>query len=408
MDDEIIIEDAEEVEDTAPLPAVHQSSSHLPYAMPEFDSPADYLAWRGDQLMEALDRILVEGTHYGTIPGTKKLSLFKAGAEWLIKMFDLSFRSEVLPISVVDIPGRYVSVVIRGELYSADGRLLDTAIATCSSEESKWQRPYCPSCGEGVWDNRKNRRNPNDPDYACKDKAGCGWGGSSPAQGFSPDLVNTVFKMGEKRAKVAVALTGTGASSYFTQDVDDRTTSRKDRPSEKVTHPAPQSEPVTHFDRELGIRAMKRNADGSWPRVCPYCTSAVEQRSGTNKNGNPYSMWKCPNRDCVGGEPKNDGGFWSWGSFHDDPWRPGGEIDGMVDEVSLPRDDAGGFDPKAAMRQALAHLTSWKDEIKGTEVREVITDLGFVVPLTEAQVLEVAAAVTARYYDNHPDERPFS
>jgi hypothetical protein len=31
--------------------------------------------------------------------------------------------------------------------------------------------PVCPSCGGGMWDNRREKKNPKSPDWKCKDKA---------------------------------------------------------------------------------------------------------------------------------------------------------------------------------------------------------------------------------------------
>jgi hypothetical protein len=33
----------------------------------------------------------------------------------------------------------------------------------------------CPDCGNGVWDNRENRRNPKAPVFKCRDGDNCGW-----------------------------------------------------------------------------------------------------------------------------------------------------------------------------------------------------------------------------------------
>lgn len=34
----------------------------------------------------------------------------------------------------------------------------------------------CPDCGGAMWDNRDSKRKPNQPDYKCKNKDGCGKG----------------------------------------------------------------------------------------------------------------------------------------------------------------------------------------------------------------------------------------
>lgn len=163
---------------------------------------------------------------------------------------------------------------------------------------------------------------------------------------------------------------------------------------------------VTEFPTWL-MSGADRLDDGSFPRVCPACKSDVEQKEGTSKKGKPYSMWKCTNRDCQGGDEKRDGGRWPWGSFSDDPWRVGGEIDDELGIESIERTDVG-FDPKAAMHAALSHLSKWDDKRKGLVVRRIISELSLSTPLSQKEVEQVASQASIDYYDEHPDQAPFT
>ena len=35
------------------------------------------------------------------------------------------------------------------------------------------QEAACPKCNGPMWDNRATKKNPKQPDFKCKDKAGC-------------------------------------------------------------------------------------------------------------------------------------------------------------------------------------------------------------------------------------------
>jgi uncharacterized surface anchored protein len=52
----------------------------------------DTLVERVNLIKEAMKRCMVEGQHHGTIPGTKKPSLWKPGAELICTLFQLGTR----------------------------------------------------------------------------------------------------------------------------------------------------------------------------------------------------------------------------------------------------------------------------------------------------------------------------
>ncbi len=116
---------------------------------------------------------------YAVIPGTKKPSLLKPGAEKLLLLFGLGFRFEIIN-QVVDFMIGEVSFLIRCVVYrKATNEAVGEYIAFCSNQEKKY----------------KNQ---------------------NPA-----DIVNTILKMSEKRALVGATISATGASDYFTQDLED-------------------------------------------------------------------------------------------------------------------------------------------------------------------------------------------
>jgi hypothetical protein len=141
--------------------------------------------------------IMKDGTHYGTLPGMPKPSLWKAGAEVLCLTFQLSpmLESRV----TVDDPeaewayqgrrrdGVEVSGTCRGyfeveavcTIFGVTGDALSRCSARCNNRETHYRNL-------GMF-----------------------------------DLRNTILKMAEKRAFVSAVLMAAGASDLFTQDLED-------------------------------------------------------------------------------------------------------------------------------------------------------------------------------------------
>lgn len=152
---------------------------------------------RNNAVQEIMRGVMKEGTHYGTIPGTPKPSLWKAGAEVLCMTFRLAplLDSRV----TVDDPEAewgysshrrdgtilagttlgYFEVEASCTIQGAEGDVLSRCSARCNNRESKYR-------SLSVFDIR-----------------------------------NTIQKMAEKRAFVSAALMATGASDIFTQDLED-------------------------------------------------------------------------------------------------------------------------------------------------------------------------------------------
>ncbi len=119
-----------------------------------------------------------KGVDYGTIPGTKKPTLLKPGAEKLCRLFSLRpSYSLIQSIADFDKPlfyFHYRCTLIR------QGEMVGQGDGSCNSMEIKYQKQK----------------------YKIY------------------DLTNTICKMAQKRALVAAVLSSCGASEFFTQDLE--------------------------------------------------------------------------------------------------------------------------------------------------------------------------------------------
>jgi hypothetical protein len=154
-------------------------------------------------IQEVMASVMQEGEHYGVVPGTKKTSLWKSGAEKLCMVFRLAPMFE----STREYDGKHLTVTSRCTLvHTPTGRAVGSGEGICSTKEKKY-----------AW--RKD-------------------GGKVVENGELPDLYNTIIKMANKRAHVAATLTATAASDIFTQDMgkddDDKPDGDKKEEPKKV------------------------------------------------------------------------------------------------------------------------------------------------------------------------------
>lgn len=188
---------------------------------------------------QATKELMEEGEDFGTIPGAKKPSLFKPGAEKLNNLFGLVPTYEQLH-TVEDWTGtdhagepffyyRVKCILRRGDIVIGEGE------GSCNSWESKYRyrnsERECPQCGKATIIKGKAEYGGGWLCYAKKGGCGTKFAENDPVIGeqlvgkvANPDifdLVNTVLKMANKRAQIAATLNATGASRFFTQDMED-------------------------------------------------------------------------------------------------------------------------------------------------------------------------------------------
>lgn len=163
-------------------------------------------------IQHVLKEVMIDGTHYGVIPGTKTPSLYKPGAEKIMATFRLSADPDVLDLS----DGDQIRYQVKVRLMSVSGVFVGAGIGECSSNEEKykWRKAVCVEEFEDTTPERKREKWSkgwnNEPAYKVQQIR------TEPA-----DLANTILKMAKKRALVDAVLTATAASDIFTQDIED-------------------------------------------------------------------------------------------------------------------------------------------------------------------------------------------
>jgi hypothetical protein len=130
-----------------------------------------------------MEKVMKNGTHYGTVPGCgQKKVLLKPGADLLAMTFRLTPEYD---IQRDNLPNCHREYIVTCSMKAADGSVVASGVGSCSTMEKKY----------------RYRNGAENPDIA--------------------DVYNTVLKMGKKRAHVDATLTATGAGDMFTQDLID-------------------------------------------------------------------------------------------------------------------------------------------------------------------------------------------
>lgn len=153
-----------------------------------------------------------QGVHYGVIPGTDKPTLLKAGAELLCMTFRIADEYVVEDLSTVDTVRYRVTCIGKHQI---TGTVLGTGMGEASSAEEKYK-----------WLKASKREWDATPETQRRVKYG--WNRQErkeyeilQVRTEPANLANTVLKMANKRAKLAMVLNVTAASDMFTQDLED-------------------------------------------------------------------------------------------------------------------------------------------------------------------------------------------
>ena len=242
--------------------------------VPQFAAAAPVLT--SDQYLQQYSRIqgfyevvMVSGIDYGVIPGTEKPTLLKPGAQKLGVLFGLSAKWEIIEM-ITDWTGQdhsgepFLYYRMKVDLYQGP-RMVSSAVGSANSWEGRyrfrWQaesdipsnidierlesrtseftewgwaiekretqgrygKPveYWDMFEEAIADDsavqtmKQNRRGEEQPAWSIRSVAY-----KVPNMDVG-DLDNTIMKQALKRAYVDAMLYATGASSFFTQDVED-------------------------------------------------------------------------------------------------------------------------------------------------------------------------------------------
>lgn len=189
-----------------------------------------------DKIRSFKEQCMVDDIDFGIIEGVKKPSLFKPGAEKLLKFCGYAVTS----VNVIEhkdwnaTPPLFDYRIETTVSSLHTGKVEGIGVGECNSYEPRYKYRQgsraCPQCGEATIFKSKNH-----PFgwYCWTKKGGCGQQfqpgdksieGQDTGRTINPDIAeqkNTIMKMAKKRSVVDAALIATGASEIFTQDVED-------------------------------------------------------------------------------------------------------------------------------------------------------------------------------------------
>lgn len=172
------------------------------------------------RIKEITTTVMKANVHYGIIPGTKKNTLYKPGAEALCVAFHIAptYPDEsTITERFVDsagLDGVRIRVKCIG-IHQGSGTVVAEGLGSCSSleEKYKWRKAY------------KREFDGTQPDRRRLD---FGYNSSTreeyeimQVRVETADLENTLLKMAAKRAMIAMTINATACSDTFTQDLED-------------------------------------------------------------------------------------------------------------------------------------------------------------------------------------------
>ena len=199
-------------------------------------------------VQEVMRAVMKPEVHYGKIPGAgDKPTLFKAGAEVLCMVFRIADSYEVQDLSTPDSIRYRVTCI---GTHQTSGTVMGAGLGEASSNEEKykWRKAVCHE----EWEET--------PANLRRIKHARGKGGTTYKQEQvrtePADLANTILKMANKRAKMAMVLNVTAASDCFAQDLEDMDEALRDHlarhPDDVPAAPAaPQTWPDDAFAKQL-------------------------------------------------------------------------------------------------------------------------------------------------------------
>lgn len=298
---------------------------------------------RRNAIVEYVQQIMKDGTDYGKIPGVDKPTLLQPGAEKLITFFGLTPQMELVD-KIEDWDGRdhkgepffyyrYRCIIRRGD------HTLAVEEASANSREVKYRYRWAPAdqLPPGVNVETLARRDSTVTEFefainksetsgpygkpaaywqqfidaiaagtAIKASRATKAGKQLPAWSIPnivyripnpeiADVVNTLQQMAEKRAKIRATRSCTGASEFFTQDVEDMeiidvTPAKVETDKEKSSAPNPAAEPLAPRAPAPAGQAIPPDADDAQLQLIEAKTMALLI---TMFNGFPQD-WKRP------------------------------------------------------------------------------------------------------------------
>jgi len=194
--------------------------------------PANTMKKQIEHIQELMASVMKENVHYGTIPQTKKHSLWKPGAEKLLLTFGISVNIDIEDKSTEDAVAYRIKATA---IHRQSGLSLGSAYGEASSNEEKykWVASICNEEYDEKPDSKRRIKYKKRYQSSEVDKI-------KQVKKEKEDIANTVLKMAEKRAIIGITLRVTAASDVFDQSDHDNSESTN---SETKDHPKDVSQP---------------------------------------------------------------------------------------------------------------------------------------------------------------------
>jgi len=282
-------------------------------------------------IREIQKSVLVENVDYGIIPGTKKPSLYKAGAEVLLKWARMGYRINVVSTDLDPAGMKY------GVTYRCTVHRLDTPDVVVAEADG-----YCGY------------------DETGRDAHTITYQDSGRTKDVPKEPWNTIVAMAVKRAQVAATRAATSTSGIFTQDVEDPAYRARNGGDE-----VPVSNGGGQRQGEYPIIKAK------FPSTCVVCKQPIEKGESIVYNKTNKKAWHptCDPRAGDGAdiEPSKD-----------DDWKPGpgGSQAASAEKVETVGDPAAPMsqsqrDLHRTLVQAIAHHAGHKVPTQADGLRQI-------------------------------------
>lgn len=164
-------------------------------------------------IQEVMRDIMKKDEHYGIIPGCKKPSLLKPGAEKIASTFHIHIESGEGLVEDLSTPDK-AHFRVTCKAYQ-NGVCLGSSVGVCSSDEEKykWKKPTC----DEEWEEADpSQRREKWVKYGNEKAKKWKQIRTQPA-----DLENTILQMADKRGYVALVRKVTAASDVFAMNIED-------------------------------------------------------------------------------------------------------------------------------------------------------------------------------------------
>lgn len=217
-------------------------------------------------IQKVMQAVMKKDTHYGIVPGSKKPSLYKPGAETLCKTFHIAPAFQVEDISTGDYYRYRVKCV---GVHQGSGVTLGEGVGACSSNEEKykWRRAICPEEFDAAPEGRKRVKFSK---YQGKVET------TQQIRAEPDDIDNTVLKMACKRALVAMTLNVLAASDIFAQDIEDLPDHLRSEDVMDELAGLPEGQRVD-FETAIENAADAEALAALWKKIVAACNAAKDK-----------------------------------------------------------------------------------------------------------------------------------